>query len=78
LNNIIIYSNILKEHINYIFKILEYLDRRNLYFKLKKYKFYKKEISFLKFVVKQYKICINFEKLQTIKKLQLFINVKKV
>jgi len=40
LNNIIIYLNILKEYINYIFKILKYLNRRNLYLKLKKYKFY--------------------------------------
>ncbi len=40
LNNIIIYLKILKEYINYIFKILECLNIKNLYFKLKKYKFY--------------------------------------
>ena len=38
LNNIIIYLNILKK--NYIFNILKYLNRKNLYFKLEKYKFY--------------------------------------
>ncbi len=68
LNNIIIYSKILKEYISYIFKILEYLNIKNLYFKSKKYKFYQKKFNFLKFVVKQYKVRINFKKLQTIKK----------
>ncbi len=40
LNNIIIYLKILKEYINYIFKILKSLNIKNLYFKLEKYKFY--------------------------------------
>ncbi len=40
LDNIIIYSNILKEHVNYVFKILKYLNKRNLHLKLKKCEFY--------------------------------------
>ncbi len=40
LNNIMIYSNILKEHVNYIFKILNYLNRKNLHFKSKKCEFH--------------------------------------
>ncbi len=67
LNDIIIYSNILKEHINYIFKILECLNKRNLHFKLKKCEFYQKEINFLKFVIEQHKVRINFKKLRAIK-----------
>ena len=67
LNNIIIYSNILKKHINYIFKVLKCLNKKNLCFKLKKYEFYRKEIDFLKFVVKRHKVRINFKKLRTIK-----------
>jgi len=47
---------------------LEYLNIRNLYFKSEKYKFYQKKINFFEFVVKQYKIYIDFEKLQTVKK----------
>jgi len=39
-NDIIIYSNILKEHVNHIFKVLECLNKRNLYLKLKKCEFY--------------------------------------
>ena len=67
LNDIIIYSNILKVHMKHIFKILEYLNKRNLHFKLKKCEFYQKEINFLKFVVKRHEIRINLEKLETIK-----------
>jgi hypothetical protein len=40
LNDIIIYSNILKKHIDYIFKVLKYLNKRNLHLKSKKYEFY--------------------------------------
>ncbi len=40
LNDIIIYSSILKKHINYIFKILKCLNRKNLHFKLKKCEFH--------------------------------------
>jgi len=68
LNNIIIYSNILKEYINYIFKVLKCLNKRNLYFKSKKYEFYQEKVNFLKFVVKQYRVRINLKKLQAIKK----------
>ncbi len=67
LNDIMIYSNILKKHVNYIFKVLKCLNKRNLYFKLKKCEFHQKEIDFLKFVVKQYKVRMNFKKLRTIK-----------
>jgi len=40
LNNIIIYLYILKKHVKYISKVLEYLNKRNLHLKLKKCEFY--------------------------------------
>ena len=40
LDDIIIYSKILKEHINYIFKVLKCLNKRNLHLKLKKCEFH--------------------------------------
>ncbi len=40
LNDIIIYSKILKEHVSYIFKILKCLNIKNLHLKLKKCEFY--------------------------------------
>ncbi len=62
-----IYLNILKEHINYVFKVLECLNKRNLHLKLKKCEFHRKEVDFLKFVVKQYEVRMNLKKLQAIK-----------
>ncbi len=67
LNDIMIYLNILKKHVNYVFKVLECLDKKNLHLKLKKCEFYQKEINFLEFVVKRHKVRINLEKLQIIK-----------
>ncbi len=40
LNDIIIYSKILKKHVSYIFKVLECLNIKNLHFKSKKCEFY--------------------------------------
>jgi len=67
LNDIMIYLNILKEHVNYVFKVLECLNKKNLHLKLKKCEFHQKEVDFLEFVVKRYKIRINLKKLQAIK-----------
>ncbi len=67
LNDIIIYSKILKEHVSYIFKVLECLNKRNLHLKLKKCEFHQKEVDFLEFVVRQYEVRMNLEKLRAIK-----------
>ncbi len=40
LNNIIIYSKILKKYISYVFKVLKYLNIKNLYLKSEKCEFY--------------------------------------
>ena len=62
-----IYLNTLKKYVNYVFKILECLNRRNLHLKLEKCEFHQKEIDFLEFVVERHKVRINLEKLQIIK-----------
>ncbi len=67
LNDIIIYSKILKEHVNYVFKVLECLNRRNLHLKSKKCEFHQEEVNFLRFVVERHKVRINLKKLQAIK-----------
>jgi len=67
LNDIIIYSKILKEHVNYIFKVLECLNIKNLHFKLKKCEFHQKKIDFFEFVVERHEIRMNFKKLRAIK-----------
>ncbi len=40
LDDIIIYLKTLKKHISYVFKVLECLNIKNLYLKLKKCEFY--------------------------------------
>ncbi len=40
LDDIIIYSNILKKYVDYVFKVLKCLNKRNLHLKLKKCEFY--------------------------------------
>ncbi len=40
LNDIMIYSKILKEHVNHVFKVLECLNGRDLRLKLKKCEFH--------------------------------------
>ncbi len=40
LNDIIIYLNILKKHVNYVFKVLKCLNKKNLHLKLKKCEFH--------------------------------------
>ncbi len=68
LDNIIIYLKILKEHVSYVFKVLECLNIRNLRLKSKKCEFHQKKVNFLRFVVERHKIRMNLEKLQAIKK----------
>ncbi len=68
LNDIMIYSKILKEHVSHISKVLECLDKRNLHLKPKKCEFHRKEVDFLGFVVERHEVRMNLEKLRAIKK----------
>ncbi len=67
LNDIMIYSKILKKHVSHIFKVLKCLNTRNLHLKSKKCEFPRKEVDFLKFVVERHEVRMNSKKLQTIK-----------
>jgi len=67
LNDIMIYLKILKEYVSHVFKVLECLDRRNLYLKSKKCEFHREEVNFLEFVVRRHEVRMNLKKLQAIK-----------
>ncbi len=67
LNDIIIYSKILKKYISYVFKVLKCLNIKNLHLKLKKCEFHQKKVNFLKFVVERHEIRMNLKKLRAIK-----------
>ena len=78
LNDILIFFQIIEEYEQYIKKMLKCLSKRNLLIKLKKCDWHKKEIDFLKFIIKINDVRINFDKLTSIKAWSVFINVKKV
>ncbi len=78
LNDIMIYSKILKEHVSHVSKVLECLNKRNLHLKPKKCEFHQEKIDFLGFVVRRHEVRMNLEKLQAIKEWKSFINVKKM
>ncbi len=67
LNDIMIYSKTLKEHVSYVSKILECLNARNLHLKLEKCEFHRKEVDFLEFVVGRHEVRMNPKKLRAIK-----------
>jgi len=67
LNDIMIYLKILKEYVSHVFKVLECLNRRNLYLKSKKCEFHREEVDFLEFVVRRHEVRMNLKKLQAIK-----------
>ena len=62
-----IYSKILKEHIDHVFKVLKCLDKRNLHLKPKKCEFHWEEVDFLGFVVERHGVRMNPKKLRAIK-----------
>jgi len=78
LDDIMIYSKILKEHVSHVFKVLKCLNRRNLHLKLEKCEFHQEEVDFLEFVVRRHEVRMNPEKLQAVKEWKSSINVKKV
>jgi len=67
LNDIMIYSKILKEHVSHVSKVLKCLNKRNLHLKSKKCEFHQEEVDFLKFVVRRHEVRMNPEKLQAVK-----------
>ena len=58
--------------------MLKYLSKRNLLIKSKKYDWHKKEIDFLKFIIKVNNVRMNLDKLRSVKTWSVFINVKKM
>ena len=66
LDNICIYSDSIEKYTKYVREILDRLKKTELYIKLSKCEFDKKEITFLKYVIGVYKICINDVKIKII------------
>ena len=56
----------LEQHIAYVSKVLEKLHERNLRLIVKKCRFYKKEVTFLRFIIRTKGVKINPEKIRLI------------
>ena len=78
LHDILIFSQIEEEHEQHIKKMLDCLSKRNLLIKLKKCDWHKKEIDFLKFIIKVNDVRMNLDKLTSVKAWSVFINIKGV
>jgi Reverse transcriptase (RNA-dependent DNA polymerase) len=66
LNNIYIYSDSIEEHTKHVREILNRLKKTELYIKLFKCEFDKKEIAFLRYVIGVHGIRINNVKIKII------------
>jgi hypothetical protein len=51
LNNILIYSDNLKDHWDHVYKVLEALSEAGLYLKPEKYEFHCQEVKYLGFII---------------------------
>ena len=78
LNDILIFFQTTEEHEQHIKKMLECLSKRDLLIKSKKCDWYRKEVDFLKFIIKINKVRMNLDKLTSVKIWSVFINVKEV
>ena len=67
LNNILIFSKTLNEHIRHVKQVLKILHEKNFLLKLKKYEFHEQKVNFCQFKIKIKKIKINFDKLKSIR-----------
>ena len=53
LNDILVYSFILKQYVKHVNKILKRLNKRNLRIELKKYVFHREKIDFLNYIIER-------------------------
>ena len=66
LDNILVYSNMQQEHTKHVKDVLQYLQEVELKLNLKKYKFNKPEVEFLRYIIGIEGIKINPEKIKVI------------
>jgi len=78
LDDIMIYSTTLEEHVQHVSQILECLNRRDLRLKPKKCEFHREEVDFLGFVVGRHEIRMDLEKIRAIKEWSTSTDVKDI
>ena len=78
LDDIMIYSTTLKEHVQHVSQVLECLDERTLRLKPKKCEFHQEEVDFLGFVIERHGIQMNSKKIKAVKEWPTSIDVKDI
>ena len=78
LNDILIFSKILKKHEKHVRQILKILNEKNFLFKSKKCEFHKQKVNFCEFKINIKKIKIDSNKLKFVQNSLIFKNVKKI
>ena len=78
LNNILIFSEIEKEHEKHVKKILKRFQEKNFYLKSEKYKFHKQQVKYLKHIIITEKLEINSEKIKTVIKFLMSKCIKNI
>ena len=78
LDDILIYSESLKEHVQHVQRIFECLKERNLKLKPEKCEFHKKEVNFLGFIIGQHGIRIDPEKIKAVREWKAPTNIKEL
>ena len=66
LDDILIFSKILTKYIEYIKKVLDKIRQVRLLIKPGKYKFYKKELKFLEYIIRENRIQIDKDKVKAV------------
>jgi hypothetical protein len=78
LNNILIYSKNKEEHIEYVRKVLQALNKWNLCIKPSKCEFHTQKTKFLGYIIKPGQITIDPAKVESIRDWPIPITVKQV
>jgi len=78
LDDIMIYSTTLEEHVQHVSQALECLNRRDLRLKPKKCEFHREEVDFLGFVIGRHGIQMDSKKIRAVKEWPTPIDVKDI
>jgi hypothetical protein len=78
LDDIMIYSTTLEEHVQHVSQVLECLDQRDLRLKPEKCEFHREEVDFLGFVVGRHGIQMDPKKIKAVKEWPTPIDVKDI
>ena len=67
LDDILVFSKNLKEHIQHVRIVLECLGKAGLRLKPEKYEFYKEKVEFLEYIIEKYRVKISLKKIKVVK-----------